>query len=95
MLPGGPPPFITLPDQGQGPSDAPQGGGDAEQQIKAAIDQIRAAVSSDGLSENERLILEKITTLGQQLLAGREKEQQAAMGGGPATQFIKRATQGG
>jgi hypothetical protein len=35
-----------------------------------------------------------MTTLGQQLLAGREKDQQAALGTSPAMNFVRRATGG-
>jgi hypothetical protein len=74
--------------------DEPSPAGDPMGEVKAAIDRIRAAVSADGLDEDERLILEQITTLGQKLFTGRAKQEQAALGGGPATQFIKRAVGG-
>ena len=71
--------------------DAPDSG-DAFQKI---IDAARAAVEEDGtVSAQERLLVEQITTLVAKLQAGREKEQQAALGGGPATQFLRRASGG-
>jgi hypothetical protein len=61
----------------------------------AVIDAARKAAESDGsVTEAERLIVEQITTLVQKIKAGREKEQQAALGGGPATQFLRRASAG-
>ena len=90
----GPPPFITIP----GPSGPDQGDagdkGDPEQRIKDALDEIRSALSADGFSEQERLTLEKVTTLLQGLSASREKEQQAAMGASPAMNFLRRSSGG-
>ena len=75
----------------QVPAQQPQAGdSDPFQKI---IDAARAAVEADGtVSAQERLIVEQITTLVAKLQAGREKEQQAALGGGPATQYLKRAS---
>ena len=71
------------PDQG-----APGQGSDPFQRI---IDAVRAAVEEDGtVSPAEMVIVEQITTLVAKLSAGRDKEQQAALGGGPATQFLAR-----
>ncbi len=53
---------------------------------------IRSAITADDASDNEKLIAEKMSTLGQQLLATHEKEHQAAMGGGPATNFLRRTS---
>ena len=79
-------------DPGQAaPEAAPeQASGSPEDMIGEALEMIRQALSADGLSEQERLTIEKVTTLLQQIPATREKEQQAALGGGPATNFLRR-----
>jgi hypothetical protein len=83
------PPQIQIGDQ----ADPAAGGSqDPEQQIKDALDQIRQALSADGFTDQEKLTLEKVTTLLQGLSATRASEQQAALGGGPATNYIRRAT---
>ena len=86
---GGPaadPSMMGLPDPGM---DAqPDQGSDPFQRI---IDAVRAAVEEDGtVTPAEMVIVEQITTLVAKLSAGRDKEQQAALGGGPATQFLAR-----
>ena len=88
----GPPPAIQV-----NPADHPdnqQGSGSFADQIRSALDQIRAAITADDASDNEKLIAEKMTTLGQQLLATHEKEHQAAMGASPAMNFLRRASGG-
>lgn len=89
--PQGPPPEIQV-----NPADHPdnQQQADPTQQITDALSQIRDALAADGFSDQEKLTLEKVTTLLQGLSATREKEQQAAMGGGPATNFLRRASGG-
>lgn len=83
------------PNQMMGGSAAPEAELDIEAVIKKFLAEVRAAAESDGqVSENERLLIEKVTTIGQQFLANREKEAQAALGGGPATQFISRTLGG-
>ena len=68
---------------------------DIEEIAKKFLADIGAAAESDGqVSENERLLIEKCRTIVQQFLASREKEAQAALGGGPATQFINRTLGG-
>ena len=68
---------------------------DIESAIEEAMQILKDAAASDGqVTANERLVIEKITTLAQQLLATREKEHQAALGGGPATNFLKRMSGG-
>jgi hypothetical protein len=59
--------------------------------VRAIIEQVRALAEEGGVTEQERLQVEKITTLVQQLAAGREKEDQALVGGGPATNALARA----
>lgn len=84
----GPPPEIqvdpsTHPDNQQQASFADK--------IQAALDELRDAISAPDATEQERHTVEKTTTLLQGTLAGHEKEHQAALGGGPATNFIRRA----
>jgi hypothetical protein len=85
-MPGG---YNTPTDPGQ-----QQDPGSFADQIRAALDKIRAAIASDGPSDQDRLILEQMTTLGQKLLAGHEQDQQAALGSSPAMNFVRRATGG-
>jgi uncharacterized tellurite resistance protein B-like protein len=57
---------------------------------------LRTIVEADGTTtEQERLEVEKILTAVQALAAGREKEQQAAMGGSPGTAYLRRTLGGG
>lgn len=98
MIPGqGMSPYpdtIQIPGDGGGqpaPEAAPEAQQSPDEMISMALDMIRQALSADGdLSEAERLTIEKVTTMLQQIPAGREKEQQAALGGGPATNFLRR-----
>lgn len=91
MIPGGGmspyPETIEVPAEGGEPEAAQES---PDEMISMALDMIRQALSADGLSEQERLTIEKVTTLLQQIPATREKEQQAALGGGPATNFLRR-----
>lgn len=79
---GDPPPEV-LAARGQGaPGDA--GGGDvpASQKFDRILTDARALAASDGeFSEEDKLILEQITTLLQRLKAKGEKDVSAAMGG--------------
>lgn len=54
--------------------------------LQAAV----AAANAPGLTEADKAVVQQITLLAQKLKAQFEKEQQAALGGGPATQFMQR-----
>jgi hypothetical protein len=58
--------------------------------VDAILAAATAALGAPGLTEADKLIVQQITSLGQKLKAQFEKEQQAALGGGPATQFMQR-----
>lgn len=60
--------------------------------IPQILDDVRAALSASDADPAEKLELEKITTQLQSMLAQHHKQEQAALGGGPATQFLKRAS---
>jgi hypothetical protein len=78
------------PTMGGQPAPEPADDEDPWQMVMEAV---RAAVQADGqVTAQEELIAEQITTLIAKLRAGREKEEQAALGGGPATQYLKRAS---
>ena len=63
----------------------------ASDPFQRIIDAVRSAVEEDGtVTAQEMLIVEQITTLVAKLRAGRDKEQQAMLGGGPATQGLAR-----
>lgn len=77
-----------LAEQAIGPGQDPPGGGGGEQEMSASskFDRIladaRALAASDGnFSESDKLILEKITTLLQQLKASNEKQVGQAISG--------------
>lgn len=77
------------------PQPAPEQAVDIEEIAKKFLADVGAAAESDGqVSESERLLIEKCRTIIQQFLASREKEAQAALGGGPATQYISRTLGG-
>lgn len=80
------PDMMGMADPGMGAQ--PDQNADPFQKI---IDAVRAAVEEDGtVTPDENLIVEQITTLVAKLQAGRAKEQQAMLGGGPATQGLAR-----
>lgn len=85
---------INVPAQGGDPSQQQGGGGDHNSAVDAILQAATAALSSPGLTEADKMIVQQITSLGQKLKAQFEKEQQAALGGGPATQFMQRQAQG-
>lgn len=66
-----------------------------EEIIRKFLADLSAATQSDGtVTETEKLLLEKARSLSQQFLAGREKEDQAALGGGGALNSVARALGG-
>ena len=67
----GPAPFINLPDQQQD-----GGGGDLKQQI---LDMLRRAIQEDP-DEEDKLAMEKCTTIIQQILARDQQDTQKALG---------------
>lgn len=74
------------------PPEAPVADEDPWDLVKEAV---MAAVQADGnVSRQEMVVVEQITTLIAKLQAGRDKEEQAALGGGPATNFLRRSAGG-
>ena len=71
VMPGGPPP----------PGAPPAGGGDEAAMFRSVMDSIRNLLSMDSLSEQNKLALEKASTLIQQIKASEEKDEEAAMTG--------------
>jgi hypothetical protein len=92
----GPPPgvphAIQIPGQAGDQPDQPSG--PVGDKIKQALTDLRAIITDPGVSEQERLLLEKCTSVLQQIRATHEKEQQAALGGSPATNFLRRQSGG-
>lgn len=80
MPPMGPPP--AGPEQGEELS--------FEDRLARIVSDARAAVAEDGVDPDEELILEQLTSLVAKIKAKRAKEHQAALGGGPATNFLGR-----
>ena len=86
---GGAPPGMpggAGPEQGMEPEDDM----DEEGHVETALEHIGMALSMPTMSQSERLTLEKATTILQQLLAGREKENDQAMGGSGAMRVLQR-----
>lgn len=70
------------------PAPEPQ---DDEDPWDMVMEAVRAAVQADGkVDPQEMVTVEKITSLIAAMQAGRHKQEQAALGGGPATQYLKR-----
>ncbi len=88
MGPQGPPPP-------PGPPPGYDQGASAEDSLRECISQIRAVAEQGGMSEQERMLVEDVTSKIQKILALREKEDQALAGGGPATNALARAYGGG
>jgi hypothetical protein len=70
--PGGPPP---------GGPPPPAAGGDEAAMFRSLLDNIRGLLSMNTLSEQNKLALEKASTLVQQIKASEEKDEEAAMTG--------------
>ncbi len=87
---GQPPPQIQV-DPSQHPQNQTKSFADA---IDATLADLRAALQATDATAAEKLTVEKVTTLLQGITATHEKEQQAALGGGPATNFLRRASGG-
>ena len=74
------------------PDDQPE---DFDSKLSTVKSLLVELAEDDGqVSEVERLEIEKILTMLQKFRADREKEHQAALGGGPATNFLRRAAGG-
>ncbi len=79
--------FGNDPSMGGQPAPEP----DDEDPWDMVMEAVRAAVQADGkVDPQEMVTVEKITSLIAALQAGRDKQEQAALGGGPATQYLKR-----
>lgn len=82
--PAGPPASITV------PADEPAGGQDAEALLREALAKVAEARDAEP-DDQDSLLMEKVTTLIQQILAGRAKEREAMMGSSPALKGLKRS----
>jgi DNA replication initiation complex subunit (GINS family) len=85
MGPSGPAP---APPEAAAPQES------VEDWVDRAITEAHGKAAEGGLTPKERLLVEKLTSLYAQLLAERDKEEQAALGGGPATNFLRRNSGG-
>lgn len=89
----GPPPFIHIP----APDQPDQGGGASaglEDSIQGALDQIRQAIDAPSSDPAVNLDLQKAAVTLAKVLADLHKDQQAAMGGSPALNHIRRTVGG-
>lgn len=99
--PGGPAPGGVDPLQalggGSGPpppdQSADTGGGDVSSMLKDMLEIARGYIEQED-DEQNKLTMEKITTLIQQVLASEEKELQDAMGGKMSPKLLSRAYAG-
>lgn len=87
---GGSPQSMGGPMRQEGPGE--EAGEEAK--LKQALALIRSVIAAEEPNDKERLMLEKVTTGIQQVLAQRETEQNAALGGGPATNYLQRTVGG-
>lgn len=95
MMPPDPGPFSAAPPAappGLGPEPA-GGGGDPAELYREILDLLAQARQAED-SEQDKLALEKVSTLIQQLLASEEKEEEEAMGGKMSPALLRR-TYGG
>lgn len=75
-----------------GGSDGPDNATSA-QALAAAEKAIHAFIQLEGDAQDKQVALKALTML-QSISAGHAKEKQAALGGGPATNFIRRTVGG-
>lgn len=85
--PLGPPPGPP-PSPQQQPPDVPS-------DVRQLVDAIRMFAEANGMTEQERLKVEKISTLLQELAADREKEEQGMLAGKLSPGAMQRAYAGG
>lgn len=87
MLPEGMPAPVAPPE--------PAGPQDMTGDVRQLIDAVRAFAEANGLSEQERLLVEDITSKLQKLSAEREKEEQGMLAGKMSPGAMQRAYTGG
>lgn len=87
--PPGMPPFIHVPARPQGSSP------DLEAKLTDIVGSLRDAVGSPDATPVVALDLQKAVMAVQKVLADFHKEHQAALGGGPATNFLRRVSGSG
>jgi hypothetical protein len=94
---GAPAPSIPLPG-GPGANDqaAPPdaGGGNPEDLVSQGLELIRQAIPMDP-DEEDKLLLEKITTMCQDYIARQQKLVDTATGAGPGAKLVRKASGGG
>jgi hypothetical protein len=86
--------------QGMGPPEGaapPEGGGDQDESamFSTLLETIRGLLSLGTVSEQNKLALEKASTLVQQIKASEEKEGEAAMGGKLSPGIMRKLGGGG
>lgn len=91
---GGPPPGMMPPGGApQGAPSGPPGGGgppiDPVEHIRTAIEHVQAAVIGEPDDPDSQALARVLAAL-YQILAGRQKEQEAAMGTSPAIKAMSR-----
>ena len=87
---GGPPP-PGLPAEPPSPDDLDEAAVSADDWIRVAIEAAKKAADADDTDDIETGDVMKAIQVLQGLLGGRQKQQEALMGGGPATKALSRA----
>lgn len=86
--PGGPPPTIDLPQE----EAAPARGGDPSELVRQALDLLHQALVAEK-DDEDTLVLEQMTTLGQKYLAQQQKLGDQATGAGPGVKLVRKSAQ--
>lgn len=61
--------------------------------VDEVVGLLRQALEQDGeFDADDRLLFEQVTTLIAKFQANRAKQQEAALGGGPATKYLRRSS---
>lgn len=88
---GGAPAGPAVPG-GEEAAEAPQGGDDSIALLDDALELIRQAIAVEP-DDEDKLTLEKATTLLQQVKASNQKLTDQAMGAGPGVKYLRKAAQ--
>ena len=85
------------PPEGAPPPGPPEGGGDQDeaQMFSSLLTTIRSLLSLGTVSEQNKLALEKASTLVQQIKASEEKDEEAAMTGKLNPGMMRKMSAGG
>lgn len=93
---GGPPQSISVGGQGGGPvSGGPMGGGGNETEAVSLVKQAQVLLRralEDEPDEEDKLLLEELTSSCQKYLASQQKMGDQAIGAGPGAKLVRKVT---